>query len=297
MGEKIPVLVHRASLHRHTIPNGGNRALKPCATVHDEELGPPQAALDEVIKHSAPSLGALAAHLFNRQEHFLAVGANPDDDEERDGSSFAIEPHSHHSAVENQPHDWLVGQRAGVPSVPVALHLAPDPAHSVLANLSAKYAAKCAAHAARIGAGQIHPGDQRVGSQRAALIFPQRLALPFRRLAVGSVQPSAWHCDLGLPERSRQRAHPAPMPMARNNRRNVAAIRRLGSPSIAWARKNGIELAANHLLDQLAHAVTNPGLDGIKPVVEKMGITFGRRLQKLRRRGNGFHGVVSCLTR
>src|SRR5260221_2623011 len=141
VGEKIPVLVHRASLHRHTIPNGGNRALKPCATVHDEELGPPQAALDEVIKHSAPSLGALAAHLFNRHEHFWAVGANPDDDEERDGSSFAIEPHSHHSAVENQPHDWLVGQRAGVPSVPVALHLAPDPAHSVLANLSAKYAA------------------------------------------------------------------------------------------------------------------------------------------------------------
>jgi hypothetical protein len=38
-----------------------------------------------------------------------------------------------------------------------------------------------------------------------------------------------------------------------------------------------------------------PGLDGIKPVVEKMGVTLGRRMQKLRRRGNGFHGVVSCL--
>src|SRR5258708_19762688 len=95
VGEKIPVLVHRASLHRHTIPNGGNRALKPCATVHDEELGPPQAALDEVIKHSAPSLGALAAHLFNRQEHFLAVVANPDDAKEPDVSTFSIQPPPH----------------------------------------------------------------------------------------------------------------------------------------------------------------------------------------------------------
>jgi len=87
------------------------------------------------------------------------------------------------------------------------------------------------------------------------------------------------------------------MPMARNNRRNVAAIRRLGSPSIAWARKNGIKLAANHRFDQSTNPVTDPGFDRIKPIVEKMGITLGRRLQKLRRRGNGFHGVVSCLTR
>src|SRR5258707_12219863 len=49
----------------------------------------------------------------------------------------------------------------------------------------------CAAHAARIGAGQIHPGDQRVGSQRAALIFPQRLALHFRRQDDGMEEPCA----------------------------------------------------------------------------------------------------------
>jgi hypothetical protein len=85
------------------------------------------------------------------------------------------------------------------------------------------------------------------------------------------------------------------MPMARNNRRSVAAISRRGSPAIARARQNGVKLATNHLLDQLTYAVTDPGLDGIKPVVEKMGVTLGRRMQKLRRRGNGFHGVVSCL--
>ena len=116
------------------------------------------------------------------------------------GSGFAVEPHAHHRAVENQPHDRLVGQRAGIPGVPVALHLAPDSAHRVLAHRAAKQGAKRAAYPARIGAGQIGARDQRVGSERAALIGPQCLALPFRRLAVGSVQPGARHVDLDLAE-------------------------------------------------------------------------------------------------
>src|SRR5271155_2470724 len=112
----------------------------------------------------------------------------------------AVEPHAHHGAVENQPHDWLLRQRAGIPCVPVALHLAPHSAHRVLANLPTKYAAKCTPHAARIGAGKIHTGDQRVGSPGAALIIPQYPALPFRRLAAGNVQPGARHRDIGLSE-------------------------------------------------------------------------------------------------
>src|SRR5580704_19357557 len=136
--EEITVLMHGAPLHRHAIPNSGNRALKPRAAINDEELGPPQATLDEIIEHSAPSLGALAAHLFDSQENFLAVLAYAEDHEQRNGSGFAVEPHPHHGAVENQPHDRLVGQRAGIPRVPVTLHLAPYSAHCVLADLSAK---------------------------------------------------------------------------------------------------------------------------------------------------------------
>jgi hypothetical protein len=44
------------------------------------------------------------------------------------------------------------------------------------------------AHPTRIGARKIAARNQRVGGQRAALIGPQRLALPLSRLAVGSVQ-------------------------------------------------------------------------------------------------------------
>src|ERR1700680_4521527 len=273
--EEIAVLMHRASLYQHAIPTGGDRSLKPRPAVDDEKLGPPQAALDEIVEHGAPSLGALATHLLDGQEHFLAVLAHPDDDQQRDESGFAVEPHTNHGAVKNQPNDRLIRQRARIPRVPVALHLAPYPAHRVLAYLAAKYTAKCAAH--------------------AALIFPQRLALPLRRLAVGSVQPGAWHRDFGLPERAGQRAYPAPMPMAGNNRGHAAILRRPRSPAIAWARQNGVKLTANHLLDQFADPDTYPGLDGIKPIVEKMRIALGRRMQKLRRRGNGFHGVVSCL--
>ena len=39
----------------------------------------------------------------------------------------------HHGAVEDQPHDQLIGQRAGVPRVPSAPHLTPHPAHRTLA--------------------------------------------------------------------------------------------------------------------------------------------------------------------
>src|SRR5258707_1243302 len=85
------------------------------------KIGPPQAALDEIVEHGAPSLGALATHLLDRQEHFLAVLAHPDDDQQRDGSGFAVEPHTNYGAVEDQPNDRLVGQRAGIPRVPVAL--------------------------------------------------------------------------------------------------------------------------------------------------------------------------------
>jgi hypothetical protein len=62
---------------------------------------------------------------------------------------------------------------AGTPCVPVALHLAPHAAHRVLANLYTKYAATGTPHAARVGAGKIRTGDQRVGSPGAALIISQ----------------------------------------------------------------------------------------------------------------------------
>ncbi len=57
-----------------------------------------------------------------------------------------------------------------------------------------------APHPARIGAPQVGAGDQRVGSERAALISSQRLAVPLGSPPFGSLQPSARHGDLSLAE-------------------------------------------------------------------------------------------------
>jgi hypothetical protein len=80
--------------------------------------------------------------------------------------------------------------------------------------------------------------------------------------------------------------------LAGNTRSSVATIRVLRLPAIAWARQSGVKLAANHLFDQPTNPVTDPGLDRVKLIVEKMGVTFGRRMRKLRLRGTACHGVV-----
>src|SRR6202040_117991 len=52
--------------------------------------------------------------------------------------AFRSEPDPHHGAVEDHPDDRFLGQRAGIPGVPVALHLPPHPAHRVLADRTAE---------------------------------------------------------------------------------------------------------------------------------------------------------------
>ena len=45
---------HRTALHGHIAPHGRERAGQACAAVDDEEVRPPQAALDEIVEHGAP---------------------------------------------------------------------------------------------------------------------------------------------------------------------------------------------------------------------------------------------------
>src|ERR1700692_2508720 len=49
MGEQVSVLVDRAALHRHCVPDGGNGLVEPRRAIDDEELGAPQPALDEKL--------------------------------------------------------------------------------------------------------------------------------------------------------------------------------------------------------------------------------------------------------
>ena len=108
--EEIAMLVNRAPLDRHTVPDGGNRLLEPRRAVDEEELGRSEAARDEIVEDGAPGLGTLAAHALDRQQDLLAVRAHADDDEQRDGGRFAVEPNAHRRAVENQSHDRFFGE-------------------------------------------------------------------------------------------------------------------------------------------------------------------------------------------
>src|SRR5471030_1314051 len=138
MCEQVSVLMDRAALDRHYVPDRGDGLVEPRRAIDDEKLGPPQPALDEIVEDSAPGLGALAAHAFDREQHLLAVRAHAENDEQRDRGRLAVEPYANDGAVEDQAHDRIPGQRAGVPGIPVALHLAPRPAHGVLADCPAE---------------------------------------------------------------------------------------------------------------------------------------------------------------
>jgi hypothetical protein len=72
MREQISMLVNRAALDRHSVPDGGDGLVEPRRAIDDEELGSPQPALDEIVEDRAPGLGALAAHALDREQHLLA---------------------------------------------------------------------------------------------------------------------------------------------------------------------------------------------------------------------------------
>ena len=205
-----------------------------------------------------------------------------------------VEPHAHDRAVEDQPHDRLFGQRTGVPGVPVGLHLAPHPAHRVLAHRAAEQRRERPAYPPCVGAGEIAARDQRVGGKRAPLVSPQRLALPLRRLAVGGVQPGARHRDLDRAERAGQRPRPAAVAVA-GNVRTCFIAGHLASP-VTRPGKHRVELAADQLFDEVTRPSPHRGLDRIKPVVEKINSHLGCRLRRIRLRGMARHGVVSSPT-
>lgn len=281
MREQIPVLVNGAALHRHAVPDGGGGLVEPRRAIDDQELGAPQPAPDEIIEHRAPCLSALAAHALDRQQDLLAVRAHAEDNQQRDGGSLAVEPHANDGAVEDQAHNWLPGQRAGVPPVPVALHLAPRPAHRILADRPAEQGRQRPTHPPRIGAGQIRARDQCVGSQRAALIGPQRLAPPFRRLALGRGQPGARHRDLDRPERAGQRPRAAAVAVACNASSCFVAGHLTSFVTRPCQRL--IKLAAEQLFDEFARSSPHLALDRIKTLRHTQFLPTQRRHRLPRR--------------
>ena len=105
------IFTNDATLHRHAVPDRGDGLVEPRRAVDDEEFGTPQPALDKVVEHRAPGLGALAAHALDRGQYLLAVRAYTENDQQRDRGRLAVEPDANDGAVEDQTYDRLLGQR------------------------------------------------------------------------------------------------------------------------------------------------------------------------------------------
>src|ERR1700685_120793 len=63
-----------------------------------------------LIFEEIASWAVRSAFALDRQQHLLAVRADPEDEEQREGGGFPVEPYPHPGAVENEPHDRLFGQ-------------------------------------------------------------------------------------------------------------------------------------------------------------------------------------------
>src|SRR5207249_11812023 len=84
------------------------------------------------------------------------------------------------------------------------------------------------------------------------------------------------------------------VPVAGDTARAIAILGiRLWAAAVARANQRRLELALDHRLNELTHPLTQPGFDGIEPIVEKMDRRRGFRLQGRRRRAIVGHGAVS----
>ena len=269
MSQQVAVLVHRAALDRHVGPERGERLLEPRRAVDDDQLRRPQAARDEIVEERPPG-GSLSPPMFlTASSTFWPSARTPRTTSSEIEVAFLS---SRTRTTVPSRISRTIGSSAsetGVPGIPVALHLAPDPADRILADRATEQGRQCPPYPARVGAGKIGRGDQRIGGVRAALIGPQRLALPLGRLAVPADDPGTRDGDLGRPECAGQRARPMAVPMAGDGAAALSAAAGLPAP-IARPRQRCLQFVFDHRLDEVAHPSRRAVFDRIKPTVEKL---------------------------
>jgi len=171
----------------------------------------------------------------------------------------------------------LARQVPSLPALPVGLYLAPGAAHRVLADLAPEQAGQRPADTARIGAGKVSIGDDRLGPFGQPLVSLDGLAPPFLLTAIPVEQ-----ADAG--KRHRQRAEGAdklPLPVA-----VAIALGRAAALIALAAAQSRLRFLRHHSLDEGADAKPDRILQGIEPILTGKW-NGGRRCCKM------FHGVSS----
>ena len=285
--------VNRAALHRNIGPERRECLLQAGRPIHDDELRCLQAAGCDIVEQRAPGRLALPAHVLDREQHLLPVTADAKDHQERDRGGLAVEPDAHDRAVENEAHHILSGQRTPAPRLPVGLHLAPHPADHVLADRASKQRRKRTTNPARVGAGQIGPGDQRLGAAGQPLVSRQGGVLPFARAALGAHQPGSGHAHRHGAEAAQEAALAMAMAVAGRRRvlTGIMGTRRTAA-LIALAAERGIQLGFEQVLDEGADARAHARLEWIEPVLTEKGFCVGGACRVGYDRA--CHGVISA---
>jgi hypothetical protein len=279
VGEQIALLVHGAALDRHVVPQAGERRFEAFATVDNDQLRPGHAARHEILQHRPPGGLALAAQVPDRQHHLLAVAADAERDQQRDGGGLAIQANLDHRAVEDQPDDVVAGEITPLPGLPGRARSLPGAADHVLADVTLEQPGEGPAHAARVHPGEIRLGDQGFGAEREPFVGRQQRAPPFLLTAlVGEPRPGYRQCQRA--EGGDQLARPVPM----------AATMRACPSLVTTPPERGLELLLQQPLDERAHLAAHRLLQGIEPSAA------GERRWRHRQGCVGFLHGVGCFS-
>ena len=225
----------------------------------------------------APGRLGLPAHVLDREQNLLAVPPHPEHHQQRNRRHPPIKARLDAGAIQDQPDNVLARQVPSLPALPVGLYLAPGAAHRVLADLAPEQAGQRSADTARVGAGKVRIGDNRLGPFGQPLVGLDGLAPPFLLTAIPIEQ-----ADAG--ERNRQRSEGAdklPMPVA-----VAITLGRAAALIARTAAQRRLRFLRHHSLDEGADAKADRILQGIEPILTGKW-TGRRRCRKM------FHGVSS----
>ena len=258
----------------------------------NHQCGRLQTAADKVFEKRPPGGLVLPAHIFDRQKDLLAVVSHTQGNKQRNRRRFLVHPNTHHRAVEDEAHDRLGSERAGLPGIPIALDLAPGPADRVLADRPAKHRRQRPANPARVGSGKIGTSNQRLGLFRAPLVGRDRRVLPLERPASCRFQPGSRYPHRQWPKCSRQ----LPLSVAMTVTAHAGPLSSIRpffdqSTLVTLARQSSIKFGFQDFLNEAANAPPHSSLQWIEPIFPKKKRCIGRIGQLFR--VNRFHGVIS----
>ena len=294
------MLVNRAALCRDVRPQRRERLLQTGRAVDDQELGRLQPAGDEIVEQRPPGGLALAAHVAHGQQHLLPVATDTEDNQQRDRCRLLVQPDAHDGAVQDQPDDIFLAERALRPGLPVGLHLPPHPAHRVLADRSLEQRRERTTDATRVRPGEVGSSDQRFHLLGHPGVARHRPAFPLGGPAAGGANARPRHGDLYRPEAAGDPPFAMTVPVT-GERRDIGrldsrrAVRRarfaIAAPMPAFvpssSQRRG-QLLLDQLFNEAPDPIPDPRFDRIRPSSAQKQLRVVHSRRAIRR-----HGVIS----